>query len=46
MNEVVQVRSDGWIDIIKACQDSRQIVKQWCSENDVNESFTVSRDPR
>jgi hypothetical protein len=37
MNEVVQVRSDGWIDIIKACQGSGQTVKQWCSENNVNE---------
>jgi len=34
---VVHVRSDGWIDIIKACQDSGQTVKQWCSENNVNE---------
>ena len=36
MNEISQVRSNNWIQLIHARQESGLTVKDWCSQNNVS----------
>ncbi len=38
MNEVVQVRMNNWIGMIKARNESGMTIRDWCKANDVSES--------
>ena len=38
MNEVLQVRMNSWIGMVKARNESGMTVREWCKANDVSES--------
>lgn len=37
MNEVIQVRMNGWAAMVKARNESGMTIREWCEENGISE---------